>query len=359
MIAFINDYMLKAINVNEDDTYDFISIDGNSSMKYSNKNHINNFLEYIMEFYSISNFADIKISILIVNCNAEEEYVEYLHTAFKQAVRNDVINICTILPLVAGLKKKLNEECSTYLKVLDEYYHIQQNCEGYITCCCDKECNEGIEFTEENFIVLYNLSLTSFNDNEKELKLLSEKEKELESYEKQLAELASMLDNLKDENAKLKADLLKATETLDEIGEKFNKRNRSRVVCYLADNPTVVDEAIPNSDILREMLASQYRSAVIKSVPHGGLVSKGALICKVGFGKGLSSFLAGFLMGPHVTRQYMDSYELRAIQDGRVFYVYNEKRGVGKTSKILIIGDVDDTEKDVMEWHKNISKKSK
>ena len=234
---------------------------------------------------------------------------------------------------------------------MDENYRIEQDSEGHLVCCYVEESNEGIEFAVENFVVLYNFDIDLLNDNEVELEMLAEKDKQLERYEEQLKCIKSDFEKISAENDALKAKLTDVSKEYAELYDRFNKRNRSRVVCRLPEK-YISEKKVITNDVYRQMEEAANKSAVIKYVIHGGAVSKGQLICKVLF--------LGWNLNFHKNAQSpipIDTYELRAVQNGRVFYIYNENRGVARTSKVLIIGDIDDTEKTVMDWYNKTYKK--
>lgn len=360
LLIFISEGTLCALEVYDDNNCEFVSLEGNSYMDYTELRDIDRFIQYIKDSYNTDGLETLAMSTIIVNCGAEAVNVDALYESFTFAKYKNMVNIINILPIVAVAKNLISTEVIN-LEFMGGKYKISSNENDFLMCEPCDDSDDAFRIKPEYFSVLYNLDINTLTNHDAIQKIKNEKNALVCEYEERIETIRTELDEVAKSKAHLEILLLCCKKQIEEM-----EKDKGRVVCTVSESSLVqlsVPEGVRKTDfnkIIKDVgkLFSSVEFEVNKRLNEGTSVKKGESICTLkvdtDFLRAQTRFIVPFApVVNEIVRNFglFPVYDVVAPKDGKVFYLVNNDERVSKGKAIAIIGNNEDTEKEVMDWY--------
>ncbi len=330
ILVCVSQERIRAFDVAQKEVVESISIEGNAAMDLQNENSIAEFCEYLKSYYNIEKLSDIKLSICIVNIEADKKWINEIYNALRESGAVDIIHIKKVIPLLLMKRRKLAVNvtykavgfgCNYYLHVNDAYeIEYVNEAEG-----------DDVNFEWEDLAMLFFFDgkglLVDEQEQEKLRKEISQKEKQIEEKNHKYLELKKKYNELE----KKTNHLLKTIQ--DEL-ENRKKNSTRRVIWAKQSNFSAYEStmlgfatALGKTNIGISELQLLYRD--------GEIVKENEEIAAVVINIGIRT-------------------SLKTDTSGRIFYLVDEGEKFKEGMPVAIIANMEDTREDAMKWYESV-----
>lgn len=325
ILVCVSQEKIRAFDVVQKGVVESISIEGNAAMDLQNENSIAEFCEYLKSYYNIEKLSDIKLSICIVNIEADKKWINEIYNALREAESVDIIHIKKVIPLLLVKHRKLDVNvtykaigfgCNYYLHVND-VYEIE-----YV----NEADGDDVDFEWEDLAMLFFFDgkglLVDEHEQEKLRKEISQKEKQIQEKNHKYLELKKKFDELE----KKTNHLLKTIQ--DEL-ENRKKNSTRRVIWAKQSN---LNRATTTSIF---GIIGQPNDTIVKLYyKDSEIVKENEKIVKV--------------------KKMGDGWILKTDTSGRIFYLVDEGEKFKEGMPVAIIANMEDTREDAMKWYESV-----
>lgn len=236
MLVFISRKFLLCI-YSKGQTFNPISIDGNKKITYESEHDFSRLISAIKKTFNVNEFSQAPLSVIIVNCSAENKYVDRLYEIFSCFDYHSVVKAENIIPYVFQSKNILDEKNLISIPILDCFYEISE--QNNVTMClstCNTSSSSPTQLEPEFFSVLFNPDyINSQYSNAKEAiankdKLIADLESKLKHKEKEICDLSIVNEN----NQKLEREISENKKKIQILSEQIESNqiqyNKLRLV---------------------------------------------------------------------------------------------------------------------------------
>lgn len=359
VLIFMAKDRLAAIDVDEDDVPDPVSLNGKDVMAYTSEAQIKVFCEYVKEYYNIDQFSDLGMEISILRFDAAMKDTFVLLNLLQEGGVGvcNLVSVEKLLPWIAVKEGLLKAGTVVQMKTFDLVYTVALDKDMILQCYLGNIA-EGhmFDFPKEKFAEYYHLGKKNLFGCEDEKREWQKKlDEEIEKREKQIEELDKQLLTALLKIKTLGDNLAESQRALDE-----RQGNAGRRVCYLKC-------ATREKDIMytAPMFGEEHYWSFRHLFGTGVVVSKGTKIAEVIVRKKLTEDEArlkgmwgttALLMGLSGALS-SEEFTIKAETAGRLFWLSEEvPEKIAYGDAIAVIGNESDIKADVMKWYEEINR---
>lgn len=356
IIMVLTGSSVQALDIDDSGNAKPVSINGNVSMSYKDKNDMDVFVQHIKDSYSIEDFSDDSFAALVVNCGADAEIAEYLHELTVKAADSSLIRAEYVVPFIAAGKCKLKKGEVVTVSILGMAYTICTDETGRAVCFISANvkradgivdtmpesaaanANNPLVIEPADFAALVAVDTGLFGSDEEVLKqkdtqiaeLRTEYEQKLTAMQKKAAqESAEYQRQLTEERENIKKERDKYQQSLTTERRKIKKLKTKRSICWVYYNDDY------SSDYTNQNIKLLYQD--------GAIVDIGSNIAQVIKRRSFPVFN----FGGHTEN-------IKAPNSGKIFYLTKDDAVITEDMPIAIIGSEGDTRSDVETWFSSV-----
>lgn len=359
VIVIMTKNLLQAIDIGTDEKSEIISIDGNSTIGYNAENDIVRFCNCIKDYYNVESFCELNMSSMLIKCGVDNTYANFINDLFTDCTDNNIIDIKVALPIVVVSKGIIKKSESFTVTILDSSYIVTANQNSFITCVeTVSKCDDEVYVLDtEQFGILYYYKTDCFSIDES---VLIEKEYEIKQIQKKhkqsLQMLKSELIDSVNKRKKLEKEILEITEKnrqLEEYEKKFMSLDRYviEIPDYFIDRIREIEENRKKSRCFHTYLNQEnknYNYIIKAKLKDGEPVNSNTIIIQ-----GIRTDI-----GSSINESYV-VFKIFAGHKGKVFYLIDQEESICQSKHIAIIGHELDTKESIMKWYKQKLKDNK
>lgn len=125
LLICISKDKLMAMDIQDEDVVDRISIEGNDSIDFQQNGDIENFCEHIKNYYNIEQLSEITINASVIYFNASKDNLNILLECLKDVASINVIDSKKILPIIALKKLEIEEGTIVNINCFDNQFTME------------------------------------------------------------------------------------------------------------------------------------------------------------------------------------------------------------------------------------------
>lgn len=361
LLICISKDKLMAMDIQDEDVVDRISIEGNDSIDFQQNGDIENFCEYIKNYYNIEQLSELTINAAVIYFNANKDNVNILLECLKDVASINVIDSKKILPIIALKKLEIEEgtivniNCFNNQLTMEVGENLQVN---YI----DEKKGTTLDIEPEELKLLY------FFDCEG---LVADKNKAEESEQKYQIALKKEQEKTlkaKEDYVTLEKKYKQVSEELEKINEAVKNRmelleSRRQIIKFEEEEKEEVEHItgglftyVSNAMKVVEKYQSALENIYLVENKHrdGDIVSAKKIIANVGVYKNLHNSDKTEVSKDNLYCQRTISIKTSKV--GKIYYLRKDDEVINIGDDIAILADVGDTREQVMEWYNQIRK---
>lgn len=363
IMTVLTDSQVQAFDIDGSGNAKPVSVNGNVAMSYKDARDMDAFIQHIKDNYSIEEFSDDGFAVLIVNCDADAEVAERLHTLTAVAADSSLIRAEYVLPFIAAGKCKLKKDAALTVSIAETAYTIYTDTAGRAVCVQAGETDAGgaagesgeagteplLVIEPADFAVLFSADAGMLGNDEEALK---QKDAQIAELQADTAHRLAGLRSEYEQELELEKTAQESAEyqrQLEEVRDAVQNMRLKRSICWVKE---YAQYAKTQDDKYRshvfgggwglesvDSTNGQYRWEIQMLSKDGDLVVKGSPIAELTQYKGKA------------TVKYEANYIIKAPQAGRIFYLEKDAANIKENTPIAIIGSEDDTRSDAVAWY--------
>lgn len=340
-LVFISDSELAALDINDCGETEFISINGNERCKYTTVRDIEQFCNYLKEYYNIESFDDIELFTTLINFEASKEKVDFLYNLFKKAKGVNTIDAKLFLPYLVMGKGKMNKADAYTVKIFEKWYQIV-NKDNVIMCKLGTEDKNYKSIALDEFISLIRPGCDiMFNNVE-----LEEKNRKLEEKVKELEREITKINNSLIVSAKEGEEAKeKANDYRNKYEDLLSRRDvdEKRLICrFRLKEVEYTTKLTPQNIFFRKYIKEHEDVNILEQI--GGKFTFHTE-CRDGDYVKKGDIIANF------QHESVLLFNMRAEKDGRFFQLKKDGEVIVEGETFGLIGPNSDNKIDIMEWY--------
>lgn len=371
LLICISKDKLMAMDIQDEDVVDRISIEGNDSIDFQQNSDIENFCEHIKNYYNIEQLSEITINASVIYFNASKDNLNILLECLKDVASINVIDSKKILPIIALKKLAIEEGTIVNINCFDNQLTMEVG-ENLQVNYIDEKKGTTLDIEPEELKLLY------FFDCEG---LVADKNKAEESEQKYQIALKKEQEKMlkaKEDYVTLEKKYKQVSEELEKINEAVKNRmelleSRRQIIKFEVEEEEKEKEEVEHtnggffsaiSDAMKSV--EKYQSAleniylVENKHRDGDIVSAKKIIANVRVYKNLRVYIN--LYNSDKTEVSKDNLyckrtiSIKTSEAGKIYYLRKDDEVINVGADIAILADPGDTREQVMEWYNQIRK---
>lgn len=154
LLICISKDKLMAMDIQDEDVVDRISIEGNDSIDFQQNGDIENFCEHIKNYYNIEQLSEITINASVIYFNSNKDNLNILLECLKDVASINVIDSKKILPIIALKKLEIEEGTIVNINCFDNQINIEVG-ENFQVNYIDEKEGTLLDIEPEELKLLY------------------------------------------------------------------------------------------------------------------------------------------------------------------------------------------------------------
>lgn len=351
LLICISKDKLMAMDIQDEDVVDRISIEGNDSIDFQQNGDIENFCEHIKNYYNIEQLSEITINASVIYFNAKKDNVNVLLECLKDVASINVIDSKKIFPIIALKKLEIEEGTIVNINCFDTQLTIEVG-ENFQVNYIDEKKGTTLDIEPEELKLLY------FFDCEG---LVADKNKAEELEQKYQIDLKKEQEKTlkaKEDYVTLEKKYKQVSEELEKINEAVKNRmelleSRRQIIKFKEDKKAEeLDRDIRltlqvNLFGIKKEQIRKYVYKVNNKHRDGDLVNAKKIIADIGV------YVA---IGSTDNSYCQRTISIKTSAAGKIYYLRKDDEVINIGDDIAILADVGDTREQVMEWYNQIRK---
>lgn len=359
LLICISKDKLMAMDIQDEDVVDRISIEGNDSIDFQQNGDIENFCEHIKNYYNIEQLSEITINASVIYFNASKDNLNILLECLKDVASINVIDSKKIFPIIALKKLEIEEGTIVNINCFDNQLTMEVG-ENLQVNYIDEKKGTTLDIEPEELKLLY------FFDCEG---LVADKNKADESEQKYQIALKKEQEKTlkaKEDYVTLEKKYKQVSEELEKINEAVKNRmelleSRRQIIKFEVEEEEKEEVEHTNGGIFYAMkMVGKYQSAleniylVENKHRDGDIVSAKKIIANVRVYKNLHNSDKTEVSKYNLYCQRTIS--IKTSEAGKIYYLRKDDEVINVGADIAILADPRDTREQVMEWYNQIRK---
>lgn len=362
LLICISKDKLMAMDIQDEDVVDRISIEGNDSIDFQQNSDIENFCEHIKNYYNIEQLSEITINASVIYFNASKDNLNILLECLKDVASINVIDSKKILPIIALKKLEIEEGTIVNINCFDNQLTMEVG-ENLQVNYIDEKKGTTLDIEPEELKLLY------FFDCEG---LVADKNKAEESEQKYQIALKKEQEKM----LKAKEDYVTLEKKYKQVSEELKKVNdaikqgkellesRRQIIKFEVEEEEKEKEEVEHtngglfsfvSDVMKKcQLAFENIYLVENKHRDGDIVSAKKIIANVRVYKNLHNSDKTEVSKDNLYCQRTIS--IKTSEAGKIYYLRKDDEVINVGADIAILADPRDTREQVMEWYNQIRK---
>lgn len=351
LLICISKDKLMAMDIQDEDVVDRISIEGNDSIDFQQNGDIENFCEHIKNYYNIEQLSELTINAAVIYFNANKDNVNILLECLKDVASINVIDSKKIFPIIALKKLEIEEGTIVNINCFDNQLTMEVG-ENLQVNYIDEKKGTTLDIEPEELKLLY------FFDCEG---LVADKNKAEESEQKYQIALKKEQEKM----LKAKEDYVTLEKKYKQVSEELKKVNdaikqgkellesRRQILKFKEDKKAEgLDRDIRltlqvNLFGIKKEQIRKYVYKVKNKHRDGDIVNAKKIIADIGVYVAIGS-----TDNPYCQR----TISIKSSEVGRIYYLRKDDEVINVGDDIAILADPRDTREQVMEWYNQIRK---
>lgn len=331
-----------AIDVDSTGKCDRISFDGNESLTVEANEMLLHFCTQICNYYNIDSFKDIDLNIKIVLISEYSNLIADMFLQMKDVNSINVISAENIIPIYILKNCNVKPGSKMDIKCLGDILSMKVDSNLMISFVNDSIGNE-IVIEPESFSYLFRFDCKNLITNEFEIKNLEDK------WKKKTKEKQTEIDELKKNYLDLKKQYNNLEQMYQELQNEVNKQKIDEIRTIVRFSDDYLKKS--NSESSRvafglRLEEKKFSCKLLKS--DGDIVRKGTSLIEI------DEEVRPFYITDYEWRKNGNKCFIKAITDGRIFYLVKNGDIVKDNDAVAILTDSTDNRIDVMNWYKKM-----
>lgn len=358
LLICISKDKLMAMDIQDEDVVDRISIEGNDSIDFQQNGDIENFCEHIKNYYNIEQLSEITINASVIYFNSNKDNLNILLECLKDVASINVIDSKKILPIIALKKLEIEEGTIVNINCFDTQLTIEVG-ENFQVNYIDEKKGTTLDIEPEELKLLYFFDcegLVADKNKAEELEqkyqiaLKKEQEKTLkakEDYvtlEKKYKQVSEELKKVNDAIKKGK-ELLESRRQIIRFEEDEEQRKGGLISVYGYNRIKAVEKYQPAAKKIY-LVENKHRD--------GDIVNAKKIIAKVGVYLVQHNSETSEVSKDNLYCQRTISIKSSGV--GKIYYLRKNDDVINVGDDIAILADPEDTREQVIEWYNQIRK---
>ena len=344
LLICISKDKLMAMDIQDEDVVDRISIEGNDSIDFQQNGDIENFCEHIKNYYNIEQLSEITINASVIYFNSNKDNLNILLECLKDVASINVIDSKKILPIIALKKLEIEEGTIVNINCFDNQINIEVG-ENFQVNYIDEKEGTLLDIEPEELKLLY------FFDCEG---LVADKNKAEELEQKYQIDLKKEQEKTlkaKEDYVTLEKKYKQVSEELEKIKEAVKNRmelleSRRQIIKF--EEEEKAEESYSGIRLALQANLFRIKKYKVKNKHRDGdIVNAKKIIADIGVYVAISS-----IDNPYCQR----TISIKTSAAGKIYYLRKDDEVINIGDDIAILADVGDTREQVMEWYNQIRK---
>ena len=331
-----------AIDVDSTGKCDRISFDGNESLTVESNEMLLHFCTQICNYYNIDSFKDIDLNIKIVLISEYSNLIADMFSKMKDVNRINVISAENIIPIYILKNCNLKPGSKMDIKCLGDILSIKVDNNLMISFVNDSMGNEII-IEPESFSYLFRFDCKNLISNEFEIKNLEDK------WKKKTKEKQTEIDELKKNYLDLKKQYDNLEQMYQELQNEVNKQkiDEMRTIVRFSDDYLKKSNSESSKVFFYNRYYEQKKFSCKLLKSDGDIVRQGTSLIEID-----EMVRSSLSLGEW--RENGNKCFIKAITDGRIFYLIKNGDVVKDNDAVAILTDSTDNRIGVMNWYKKM-----
>lgn len=371
LLICISKDKLMAMDIQDEDVVDRISIEGNDSIDFQQNSDIENFCEHIKNYYNIEQLSEITINASVIYFNSNKDNLNILLECLKDVASINVIDSKKILPIIALKKLEIEEGTIVNINCFDNQINIEVG-ENFQVNYIDEKEGTLLDIEPEELKLLYFFDcegLVADKNKAEELEqkyqiaLKKEQEKTLkvkEDYvilEKKYKQVSEELEKI-NEAVKNRMELLESRRQIIKFEEEEEEKEKEKEEVEHTNGGlfSFINDAMKETMKVVEKYQSALENIYLVENKHrdGDIVSAKKIIANVRVYKNLHNSDKTEVSKDNLYCQRTIS--IKTSEAGKIYYLRKDDEVINVGADIAILADPRDTREQVMEWYNQIRK---
>lgn len=161
LLIFITKKTLQGVYL-KDKTMTPISIDGNLKITITSIDSLKRLVTAVEETFNVDELSQAELTVTIMNCCADNEYVDNLYNLFSCISSHSVLKAENIIPFILDSSDFIKMEDEQVVSVLDCYYQLEKK-DDSIQCVPINETKSAVNIPIEYFSILFSYERSAPN----------------------------------------------------------------------------------------------------------------------------------------------------------------------------------------------------